>query len=389
MIRTYKYLLRPNPEQAQALDFQLWQSRRIYNAALEQRITTYQQTGKGIGYAAQWATFRDTRHENPDSFGKLNATSVQQLLRRLEKAFAAFFRRVKAGESPGFPRFKSRNRFKSIEYTYGDGCKLRQDEHGRRSFYLQNVGEMRMCFHRSLPEGAIIKHVVVKRVNDRWYACLMLEIPGRVTTRIPTGQTVGIDVGLKSLLALSTGELIENPHWLRNNLDHLRKVQRHASRQVQGSLRQKKTYRQVNKQHERIANQRRDYLHQITRALVSRFDLVGIEDLTLAFMNCNEHLSMSSYDAGLGEFRQLLEYKAEEAGALVVAVNPRNTSQTCSGCGHLVPKDLSTRVHHCPDCGLVLDRDINAARNILALALQHPPGRGGQLVTWATTPGVG
>jgi putative transposase len=295
---------------------------------------------------------------------------------------------VKASESPGFPRFKGRNRFKSIEYTYSDGCKLRQDEHGRRSFYIQNVGEMRMCFHRFLPERAIIKHVVVKRVNQRWYACLMLEIPERVTSIIPTGQAVGIDEGLKSLLALSTGELIENPHWLRSSLTQLRKVQRHASRQVKGSLRRKRTYHQIGKLHEHIANQRRDSLHQITQDLVSRYDLIGIEDLTLAFMNCNDHLSLSSHDAGLGEFRQMLEYKAEEAGTLVIAVNPRNTSQACSGCGSLVSKDLGVRVHQCPSCGLILDRDVNAARNILKLALQNPPGRGGQAVTWAVAPSV-
>ncbi len=167
MIRTYKYLLRPNPEQVQALDFLLWQSRRIYNATLEQRITTYRDTGKGIGYGAQWAHFRDMRHENPDTFGKLNATSLQQLLRRLDKGFTAFFRRVRAGETPGFPRYKSRNRFKSIEYSYGDGCKLRLEDQGRWIFYIQNVGEIRMCFHRPLPEGAVIKHVVVKRINNR------------------------------------------------------------------------------------------------------------------------------------------------------------------------------------------------------------------------------
>ena len=124
MIRTYKYLLRPNDEQAKALEFLLWQSRLIYNLALEQRITTYRDTDKGIGYNSQWAHFRDLRRENSETFGKLNASSLQHLLRRLDKAFQAFFRRVKAGEAPGFPRFKGRNRFKSIEYTYGDGCKL-------------------------------------------------------------------------------------------------------------------------------------------------------------------------------------------------------------------------------------------------------------------------
>ena len=381
MLRTYKYLLRPNTEQVRRLDFLLWQSRLVYNAALEQRITTYQETGTGVGYGAQWAHFRDLRHANPDTLGKLNASSMQQLLRRLDKSFAAFFRRLKAGEKPGFPRFKARNRFKSIEYTYGDGCKLRQDEHGHMSFHAQNVGEIRMCYHRAIPDGANIKHAVLKQVSERWYVCLMLELPDPATRRIPAGQRVGIDVGLKSLAALSSGDLIENPHWLQEGLAKLSRLQRHASRQVQSSHRQQETYRQIARRHERVSNQRVDYLHQVSARLVAENDLIAIENLPLGFMNRNGHLSLASYDAGFGLFRQMLEYKAEEAGIQVIAVNPSNTTQVCSRCGLIVPKGLSVRVHACPDCGLILDRDVNAARNILTLALKTPLGRSGQAVT--------
>jgi len=386
MFRTYKYLLRPNTEQTKRLEILLWQSRLVYNAALEQRIKTYQETGKGISSGAQWAHFRELRHNSPDTLGQLNASSLQHVLRRLDKSFTAFFRGLKTGEKPGFPRFKSRNRFRSIEYTYGDGCKLRQDEHGRMSFYVQNVGEMRMCYHRAIPDGANIKHAVIKQVNERWYVCLMLEVPDTVVQRTPTGKQVGIDVGLKSLMALSTGELIDNPRWLRESLAKLRRLQRHASRQVKGSSRQRKTYRQVARLHEKVSNQRTDTLHKISNALVAKNDLIAIENLTLGFMNRNGHLSLSSHDAGFGLFRQILEYKAEEAGIQVFAVNPSNTTRACSGCGSIVPKRLSVRVHSCPDCGLVLDRDVNAARNILSLALRrsagsHPLGRSGQALT--------
>jgi putative transposase len=389
MLRTYKYLLRPNNEQAAQLDFLLWQSRLVYNAALEQRIMTYQESGKGLGYAAQWAHFRDLRHDHPDTLGQLNASSVQHMLRRLNKSFAAFFRRLKAGEEPGFPRFKSRDRFKSMEYTYGDGCRLRQGPHGRMHCYVQNAGEVRMCYHRAIPAGARIKHVVIKHVNDRWYVCLMLNLPKAETNRIPIGGQVGVDVGLKSLAALSTGELIHNPRWLRESLAKLRRLQRHASRQVKGSHRQRKTYRQIGQVHEQVANQRADHLHKLSARLVAENDLIAIEDLVLGFMNRNRHLSLASHDAGFGAFRQMLEYKAEEAGAQVIAVNPSNTTQACSGCGSIVPKDLSVRMHACPDCGLVLDRDVNAARNILAFALQDPPGRGGQPETWPAGASVG
>jgi putative transposase len=329
------------------------------------------------------------RHVNPDTLGQLNASSIQQLLRRLDKSFTAFFRRLKTGEKPGFPRFKGRNRFKSIEYTYGDGCKLRQDTHGRRSFYVQNVGEMHMCFHRSLPEGATIKHAVIKQVLERWYICLMLELPDPVVTRFSVGNQVGMDVGLKSLAALSTGELIANPRWLRNSLAKLRRLSRHASRQVKGSYLQRDTYQQIARLHEQVVNQRVDYLHKVSHRLVAENDLIAIENLSLGFMNRNSHLSLSSHEAGFGLFRQMLEYKAESAGIQVIAVKPSNTTQACSGCGSIVQKDLSVRVHECPHCGLVLDRDVNAARNILILALQSPLGRSGQPVTWAVAPCVG
>jgi putative transposase len=388
MLRTYKYHLRPNTEQVENLDFLLWQSRLIYNAALEQRITTYKETGKGVGYGAQWTHFRDVRRDTPDTLGKINASSLQHLLRRLDKSFAAFFRRLKAGEKPGFPRFKSRNRFHSVEYTYGDGCKLRQSEHGRKSFYIQNVGEIRMCYHRGIPAAAVIKHVVVKRLGERWYVCLMLELPTPDKRQTQTGNQVGVDIGLKSLAALSTGELIENPRWLRESLAELRRLQRHASRQVKGSNRQKETYRQIASLHEQVANQRVDYLHRVSTRLVTENDLIAIENLTLGFMNRNGHLSLSSHDAGFGLFRQMLEYKAESAGIQVIAVNPSNTTQACSGCGSIVPKGLSVRVHACPDCGLVLDRDVNAARNILTLALHNPLGRSGQAVTWTVASSV-
>ncbi len=378
MLRTFKYQLRPDEAQAQALDYLLWQARLVYNAALEQRITTYKETGKGVGYAAQWAHFRDMRRAQPDTLGKLNATSLQQMLRRLDKAFAAFFRRVKAGDKPGFPRFKGRNRFKSLEFCHGNGCKLRVSPEGRAHFYVQNVGELRLGYHRPVPAEALIKHVVVKESAGRWYVCLMLELPHPVPAADqPAAKPVGVDAGLQSLLALSDGTLMENPRWLRESLAQLRRLQRHAARQMKGSHGQRETYAQIARLHEHIANKRRDFWHKVARNLVRQHDLIALEEMPRAFMPRNPHLALSAHDAGLNQFRQYLHYKAEEAGVKVVAVDPFNTSQACSGCGAIVAKDLSVRVHHCPDCGLTLDRDVNAARNILTLALQ--PARTGRL----------
>jgi putative transposase len=166
--------------------------------------------------------------------------------------------------------------------------------------------------------------------------------------------------------------MVENPRFYIASLKRLRVLQRKATRQVKGSRRQQETYRKIARLHEHTANQRRDYLHKVARRLVNGYSFVALEELPLAFMNKNRRLSRASYDVALGELRALLQYKAEEAGTEVVAVNPANTSQRCSGCGELVQKDLSVRVHSCPLCGLVLDRDVNAARNILVLALQPP-----------------
>jgi putative transposase len=392
MIRTYKYRLRPNRAQTAALDSLFCQARRLYNAALEQRITAYQESGEGIRYPAQWVHFRDQRNKCPEEYGLLNASSVQQLLRRLDKAFAAFFRRVKAGETPGFPRYKGDHRFKSVEYRYGDGCKLREKDNGQKRFYLQHVGEIKLIFHRPIPERAVIKHVVVKRVNDKWYLCLMLELPDQEQKPQQKGSPIeigpiGIDMGLRSLLATSEGELIDNPRWLRGSLSRLRVAQRRVSRRKQGSNRRRKAVRQVARLHEQIANQRHDYWHKLTRELAERHALIAIEDLNLKFLNTNRHLALSSHDAGLGMFTQMLAYKVEETGCRLVVVNPARTSQRCSRCGERVEKRLSVRVHDCPECGLVLDRDVNAARNVLASAFSSL-GRSDQDLTWAAAPSV-
>ena len=222
MTRTFRYRLFPRRGEKKALDFILEQGRMLYNMALEQRVLTYKTSQECLSYPDQWDHFRDERNANLDTLGQMNAASVQQLLRRLDKSFKAFFSRLKAGDKPGFPRFKGRNRFHSVEYRYRDGCKLRENERGRKVLYIQNVGEIKMKDHRPIPEDVKIKHVVLKRSLGRWYVCLqalMLDSDRKPNTH----PAVGVDMGLKSLLAFSDGTLIENPRWLRNSLDKLRK----------------------------------------------------------------------------------------------------------------------------------------------------------------------
>lgn len=368
MIRTYKYRLFTNKRQREALDFILWQQRILYNAALEQRRTVYEATGKGVSYVDQWTHFRDVRNTNPDTFGLVNATSLQQLLRRVDKAYRAFFRRLKAGETSGYPRFKGRNRFHSMEYKHGDGVKLYQNDRGQVRLRIQNVGHVKVKYHRDLPADSRIKHVVIKRSLGNWYVTLMVEFEPLPFPPL-TGEAVGIDVGLKSLLALSNGETIDNPRWLRRSLKRLRVLNRKLARQKKGGTNWRKTATQLACLHGKIANQRRDFWHKTTRQLVNQYDLICIENLTLGFMTANRHLALSAHDAALGEFRNLLVYKAEEAGKHVALVPPQYTSQLCSECGTMVAKSLNVRVHNCDACGLKLDRDVNAARNILTLGL--------------------
>jgi len=373
MIRTYKYRLYTHSRQAKKLSYLLDLSRNVYNAALEQRVDVYKETGSGVTYTVQSKYFGNLRRSDPDGLGVLNFTCMQQTLRRLDKAYRAFFRRVKSGDAPGFPRFKSIRRWHSVEFTYGDGCKLRFDDSGRALLYIQNVGKIKIKYHREIPADAKIKHVVVKRSLGKWYVFFQIELPDvGIAERGPA--EIGIDVGLHSLLAFSDGTLVENPRWMRSALEEMRAKQRRLSRRKKGSSRRRKAAFQVAKLHEHIHNQRRDFWHKETRKLVDAYALIAIEDLNLSFMTHNHHLALSAHDAGLGMFRRMLESKVENTGSQVIAVPPAYTSQMCSGCGEIARKDLSVRTHSCPRCGLTLDRDVNAAVNILNLARTGPSG---------------
>lgn len=385
MKRTYEYRLYPRHRERDALDTLLEQAREVYNAALAQCKAAYETTGKHQTALSQWPYFREWRNAYPDVI--LNASSLQHILRRVDKAYSAFFRRIKAGETPGYPRFKGAHRYDSLEYTYGDGVKLTYDDTCDR-FVLrtQNVGEVKVKLHRFLPDGATVKYAVLCRKCGNWYVHLMLEQPD--AEALPNGKpAVGCDVGLLRLLTLSDGTEVDNPHWLREALADLRRAQRRLSRRKKGSHRRRKAAHLVARLHEHIANQRKDFWHKTTYDLVHAYGLIAREDFTLAFMLANSHLSRSAHDAGLGQFRQFLDYKAVDAGSHVTTVNAAYTSQMCSGCGAIVEKELSVRVHVCPHCHLELDRDLNAARNILKLAF-NPLGLSGQALTWAGGPCV-
>jgi putative transposase len=370
MIKSYKYRLYPTGKQAKSLTLQLEGHRFLYNQALAERKEVYEQTNKGIGYIAQAIGLLPKLRREIESLALCNYSSLQQTLRRLDKSFKAFFRRIKAGEKAGYPRFKPVERFNTITYaSFGDGCQVRKNR-----LYLQNVGCIKVKWHR--PIDGNIKTLSVTRRNDRWYVSFAVECGANYLPK--TGKNIGIDVGLNAFITTSDGDQIPSPKYLRSSKKKLAKAQRRLSRRKKGSIRRSKARILLAKHHEKIVNQRLDFCHKVAHSLVQKYDGFAVEALNIKGMVKNKRLAKSISDASWGMFLNILRYKAENAGRKYQEVTPRGTSQECSSCGNIVKKSLAVRIHNCPYCGLSLDRDINAALNILART--ELSGRGGAVM---------
>jgi putative transposase len=367
MRRAYKFRLYPNRAQSEAMARLLETHRRLYNDALAARKEAYEAERRTVRYGEQSAQLKDTRTTNP-FLAATNFSSCQATLRRLDKTFAHFFCRVKQGEVPGYARFKGRNRFDTVEYpSYGDGCKL----DGSR-VYFQHVGAVKIKLHR--PVEGRIKTVSFTREADGWHVLFSCELPDP-PIEPSLAPPVGIDMGLKSFLVTSDGEAVEPPQFYRAAQKKLRRAQRSVARKKKGGANRRKAVRRTAKLHQHIANQRKDFHHKTALSLVRRYGTVAHEDLNVRGI-ARTRLAKSTLDAGWSQFLGILGHKAESAGVRVIAVNPRNTTQTCSVCGRLplVPLSLSDRVYHCASCGQRCDRDLNAARNALNLAWTEPLG---------------
>ena len=359
MRRTFKYRVYPNRVQGVALDVQLGEACRLYNGALQERRDAWKMQRTSIGYYDQANQLKAIRADG--SLRLANFSACQDVLRRVDKTFKAFFGRVKAGRKAGFPRFRAQRRYDSLTFpSYGDGCRLRP--HGR--LYLQGVGEIKVKLHRAV-EGQI-KTVSVKREAGTWYALFSCEVE---PAALPASdEAVGIDVGLTTFAVLSDGSEIANPRYARKAAAAVRRAQRKVARRKRGSHGRRKAVALLQKAHAHVANQRNDFHHKAARAVVNRYGLIAVEDLDLKGL-AGGMLARSVHDAGWGMFLQRLDDKAESAGRQIVRVNPTGTTQRCSGCQTVVPKTLSQRWHDCPACGLSLSRDENAAREILRLGL--------------------
>jgi len=347
----------------QSLDAARW----VYNKTLEIRKEAWDQRQESLGLYDTHNLLTSWKKENTfltDAYSQV----LYDAQKRVDLAFSAFFRRVKTGQEPGYPRFRSATRYDSFTYPqFGfkvNGNRLR----------LSKIGEVKIVLHRPI-EGKIKTCTIRRTATGDWYACFSCVVE---TEPLPVvEQVVGIDVGITSFATFSTGEKIANPRFFRSEEKTLARAKRRLAKAEKGTSLRAKRRQVVARVHERIANRRKDFAHKLSRRLVNEFQVIAFEDLDIKNMQKGNwrSLNKSISDAAWGQLIQYTEHKAEWAGRSVVKVNPRNTSKMCSRCGQIVEKDLSVRVHKCPHCGLVLDRDENAAINILRLAVGlHGPG---------------
>lgn len=356
MIKSYKYRLYPTELQQHLLRITLEICRVWYNICLSERKEAYEQEKRNVGKYEQLRKVKEFKRSYPHAT-KVHSHSLQIVVQDLDKAFQAFFRRMKAGEQPGYPRFKGKNRFDSFGFKqYGNGFKL----DGRR-LKVSGIGRVRIRWHRPI-EGTI-KTVRLCRQAGKWYACFACEVLEQPLQ--PTGRSVGVDVGVHHLLATSDHEIVDNPRWYRKAQGRLRILQRQVCRRKMGGSNRSKAILALQRQHASLANRRKDFLNKIAHSLIDRYDYIALEDLQIKGMVRNRHLSKSILDASWGYLKQRLVDKAAEAGRQIVLVPPAYTSKTCSSCGELLASlSLADRWLEC-SCGLSLDRDVNAALNIL------------------------
>jgi putative transposase len=392
--RKVTFKLDPNAAQAARLEAWTRLHCELYNAALEERIDAWRKAGKSISYYDQQNALPQIKADRPE-FVELGSHALQQTLRRLDLAFQSFFRRVKAGQTPGFPRFKSAKRFSGFAYPDPAGWKLMQ--HGQRGATLRlGSGEAAMSIrargrHRFGPD-ARPNDITLTRRNGQWFVSVTLRVPEAACARERTDDLRrGVDFGVNDWATFDDGQRIPNPRWLRTELPRLAALQRSCARKRPGSLRYKRLGRRLAALHERIGNLRRDFVHKETTKMVQQCAVLATEQLAPKNMSRSAKgtvqapgrrvrqkagLNREILSAGFGMAHQMLAYKAEEAGMRLHLSDTRQLkpSQRCSACWAIVPKTLSDRLHVCPHCGLTMHRDQNSASVVLIDA--HTPGTG-------------
>jgi putative transposase len=375
-----KFRLYPTPAQETALRQTLETCREVYNSLLHWHKFAYQTLGQSPTRYEQQKAFPQWAQQHPQ-IQAVHSQVLQNVAVRVDLAFKAFFRRVKDGEKPGFPRFKG-DGYDSFTYPQS-GFALAE-----KVVRLSKIGTVKAILHRRI-EGKI-KTCTVRRAADKWYACFAVEVEAQPLPQ--SSEPVGIDVGLEKFAALSNGEFVENPRFFRQEEKALAKAARKLSKHKRGSRERRKARKIASRTHERIRNRRHNFVHQTAHKIVHRFGVIAVEKLKVKHMAkrpapkqdektgaylpngaaAKSGLNKSIGDAAWSLFRSVLTQKAESAGRQVVNVSAAYTSADCSGCGYRAKKKLCARWHFCPACGLSLDRDTNAALNILHNAMgQH------------------
>lgn len=390
MRRAYKFLLRPTSRQACALAECLEDTRQLYNAALEERREAWRMGRHHITFNSQDAQLKEIRATDPERYGRWSFNCERAAVRRLDRAFQAFYRRCKAGEKPGYPRFKGRGWWDSIEFVEGDGAKWDSVSHPTVTrVRLRGVGHVRTHQHRAVK--GTIKTITVKREAGRWYVILSCDdVPAEPMEA--TGAAVGIDLGIASFLTKSDGTHVPNPRPLAATADRLAAAQQSLARKKRGGNRRRKAVRKVTALHGKVRRTRLDHAHKTALVLIRDHDVIAHEALRISNMTkrpkprpaedgtfepngaaAKAGLNKSINDAGWGVFLNVLRAKAESAGRVIVEVNPRHTSQRCAQCGHVAAGNrISQAEFRCLSCAHAAHADVNAAINILraGLALQ-------------------
>ncbi|NEQ76171.1 MAG: transposase [Okeania sp. SIO2C9] len=407
MRTAYQYKLLPNKEQIATIEMWLELLRRQYNYRLGERFSWWEENRCPVNacplvmpipqlrdnpdYYSQKRDLVNTKDKFPE-YKLIHSQVLQDCTKRVKLAFDRWFKADKNGDKLGKPRFKRKGRYRSFCYP-----QIKQDCIEGNKINLPKIGKVKLIQHRPIPEGFQIQTVTISRKADGYYVTLSLEdksVPQFTTEVKPTSEnTLGIDMGLKDFLVTSNGESVPIPQYYRSSQKRLKTLQKPLSRKKKGSKRCLKALLAVAKQHKKVADKRKDFHFKTANELLSKAEVIAHENLNIKGL-AKTRLSKSINDAGWDQFLSILAVKAvsaappEEAnaGQKTIAVNPKNTSQDCSNCGEKVPKELDIRTHSCPHCGILIDRDLNAAINIKNRAVGHSvlKARGARRNTGAT-----
>lgn len=360
VIKSHKFRIFPSKAQTTKLAYTLDLCRFLYNSALQERIGAHKINQISLNYYSQANQLSDIKIDNPE-YKDVHSQVLQDVLKRLDKAFQSFFRRIKRKEKAGFPRFQNKFRYNSFTYAQS-GFSLTDNR-----LILSKIGKVKIKLHRNIV-GKVKTLTISRDSCGKWFACFVVETACDVLE--PTGKSVGIDIGIKTFAVFSDGDKIENQRFFKQGEKRLATAQRRLSLQTKGSKERLKKRKVVAKIHNRIKNKRADFAHQESRAIVNSYDVIFFESLNIKGMMKNHCLAKSIADVSWSQLIELTRYKAENAGRVMQTINPAYTSQDCSRCASRQKMPLELRVYECPNCHLSIDRDLNAAKNILRLGLE-------------------